>query len=80
MPDRIRAERIAALVRAGHERQILLSTDTCRTSHLHAHGGRGFDYLWRVFLPLLRARGVTESQIDSMLIVAPRRLLAREET
>jgi predicted metal-dependent phosphotriesterase family hydrolase len=80
MPDEIRAERIAALVRAGFERQILLSTDTCRKSHLHANGGRGFDHVWTAFLPLLRAEGVTEAQIDSMMIEAPRRLLAREGT
>jgi len=74
-PDDIRADRVAALVKLGYERQILLATDTCRQSQLHANGGRGYDYLWTSFLPRLRARGVTAEQIQSMLVAGPRTLL-----
>ena len=74
--DEVRADWVAELVRMGYERQILLSTDTCRRSHLHANGGRGYDYLWTSFLPRLLRRGVTQAQIESMLVAAPRRLLA----
>jgi phosphotriesterase-related protein len=74
--DALRADWITELVRLGYERQILLSTDTCRRSHLHANGGRGYDYLWTSFLPRLLRRGVTQAQIESMLVAAPRRLLA----
>ena len=75
-PDEIRAERIAALVRLGYAHQIILGSDTCRRSQLRANGGRGLDFLWTSFLPRLRALGVTESEIGSMLVDAPRRLLA----
>ena len=75
-PDEIRAERIAALVRLGYARQIVLGSDTCRRSQLRANGGRGLDFLWTSFLPRLAALGVTESDIGSMLVDAPRRLLA----
>jgi predicted metal-dependent phosphotriesterase family hydrolase len=74
-PDDIRADRIAALIGLGYEQQILLGTDTCRQSQLHVNGGRGYDYLWRSFLPRLRARGVAEEQIRSMMVIGPRRLL-----
>ena len=70
-PGEVRAERIAALAQLGYASRITLSTDTCRLSQLHRNGGRGFDYLWRCFLPLLRKHGVTEAQIDTMLINAP---------
>ena len=73
--DDVRAERIAALVRLGYARQIMLSTDTCRKSQLRRYGGRGFDYLWRTFLPRLRARGVTDAEIHTMLVEAPRAIL-----
>jgi phosphotriesterase-related protein len=76
-PDAVRAERLAALISLGCEKQLLLSTDTCRLSQLHKNGGRGFDYLWRSFLPRLRALGVTDSQIHSMMVEAPRNMLAR---
>jgi predicted metal-dependent phosphotriesterase family hydrolase len=75
-PDEVRAERIAALVRLGYAHQIVLGSDTCRRSQLRANGGRGLDFLWSSFLPRLHALGVTESDIDGMLVEAPRRLLA----
>ena len=76
-PDAVRAQRIAGLVELGYEHQILLSTDICRLSQLHRHEGRGFDYLWHQFLPRLFELGVTEDQVKSMLVEAPRLLLAR---
>ena len=74
-PDQVRAERVAALVKLGFERKMLLSTDTCRLSQLHRNGGRGFDYLFETFLPRLRDLGVAESSIHSMMCEAPRNLL-----
>jgi len=75
-PDDVRAERVAALTKLGYTRQIVLGSDTCRRSQLRANGGRGLDFLWTSFLPRLRALGVAESDIDGMLVDAPRRLLA----
>lgn len=69
--DAIRAERIAALVGMGYESQIMLATDTCRKSQLKINGGRGLDYLWMYFLPLLRREGVADSSIRTMLVDAP---------
>ena len=77
MPDDIRAERVAALIELGYERQLLLGTDTCRLSQLHENGGRGFDFLQTSFLPRLYELGVTHSQIQAMLVESPRRLFAR---
>ena len=78
-PDEIRASRIAALIELGYGRQLLLSTDTCRLSQLHKNRGRGFDYLWSSFLPRLREMGVTGSQIDAMLVEAPKTLFVRKQ-
>jgi len=74
-PDDIRADRIAALVQLGHAESIVLSTDTCRQSQLHTRGGRGYDYMWKSFLPRLRVRGITAAQIESMLVSTPQRLM-----
>jgi phosphotriesterase-related protein len=78
MSDELRAERVAALARMGYAGQLLLSTDTCRRSQLRANGGRGFDYVFTSFLPRLRQCGVTEAQIRSMTVDAPRKLLCGE--
>ncbi len=75
-PDEVRAQRIAALVKLGYEKQVLLATDTCRKSQLRVNGGRGYGFIWESFLPRLRALGVTETQIRSMLVDAPHALLA----
>lgn len=75
-PDPVRAERVAALVGMGHAARITLATDTCRLSQMHRNGGRGYDHLWTSFLPELRARGVSEAQILSMLVDAPRTALS----
>jgi predicted metal-dependent phosphotriesterase family hydrolase len=75
VPDEIRAKRIASLIALGYERRILLSTDTCRLSQLHRFSGRGFDYLFTSFLPRLREIGVTEEQIEAMLVEAPQSFL-----
>jgi phosphotriesterase-related protein len=75
MPDEIRAERIAALVRMGYAGRILLSTDTCRRSQLRANGGRSLDCLFTSFLPRLRQRGVAETHITAMTVDAPQALL-----
>jgi phosphotriesterase-related protein len=74
--DDVRAHRVAELARLGHAGRILLSTDTCRRSQLRANGGRGFDHVFTSFLPRLRERGVTETQIHAMMIDAPRELLS----
>ena len=74
-PDEIRADRITTLVNMGFANRITLSTDTCRLSQLHANSGRGFDYIWKSFLPLLYQRGVSTQQTRAMLIDAPRDLL-----
>jgi len=74
MTDEVRAHRLASLIRQGYTRQLMLSTDTCRLSHLRCRGGRGYDYLWAHFLPLLRAQGVSENDIRIMLVENPRRV------
>jgi phosphotriesterase-related protein len=76
-PDEIRADRLAALLQMGYASQLLLATDTCRLSHLRCRGGRGYDSLWKSFLPQLRDRGVSDEQIDSMLVETPQRMFAR---
>jgi predicted metal-dependent phosphotriesterase family hydrolase len=78
MPDDVRAQRIATLAQMGYAKQILISSDTCRRSQLHANGGRGFDFVLTSFLPRLRNLGMTESEIANMTVDAPRKLLCGE--
>jgi phosphotriesterase-related protein len=72
--DAARARRLARLVALGYEERLLVSTDTCRLSQLHANGGRGFDHLPRIFVPMLRGEGVSERALDAMLRENPQRV------
>ena len=74
--DALRARRIATLCAAEHAGRLLISTDTCRRSQLHACGGRGFDYLFTSVIPALRAAGVGQADIDTMTRANPARLLS----
>lgn len=72
-PDRLRIEFIMRLIQEGFGKQILLSGDFGRKSYWTTHNsGPGFTYiLWR-FIPWLRKEGVSQNQIDDMLVNNPR--------
>jgi phosphotriesterase-related protein len=74
--DEQRARNIVQLVQSGYKDQLLVSQDICYTSHLHWHDGRGYDYLLRNFVPMLHKAGLSEKDIDALLVDNPRRLLA----
>jgi len=78
-PDFQRVEFIARMVREGFGAQLAVSGDLARRSDLVSYGGGpGYTFiLWRV-LPWLRKEGLSESDIQTIMIHTPRRLLALE--
>lgn len=73
--DLERARIVKDMVDRGFADQILLSSDVCYKSHLHAYGGFGYDYLLLNFVPMLMSTGLTESVIRNITIENPRRAL-----
>ena len=63
------------LLARGHVERILISQDVCHDSQLRRYGGNGYTYLADTFLPRLRAAGVSESEIRTITVDNPRRLL-----
>jgi len=59
----------------GLERQLILSSDLARRTLLRRRGGRGYCTVLQDFVPMLRERGITPAQIDTMLCDNPARLL-----
>jgi phosphotriesterase-related protein len=59
----------------GLERQIILSSDIARRTLLRRFGGRGYSTVFADFVPMLLDRGISPSQIDTMLQDNPARLL-----
>ena len=70
-----RVEWVMNLVRKGHLEQILLSHDICLTSLYTAFGGVGYTYLFREFVPRLRAAGLDDGEIETLLVANPARML-----
>lgn len=69
--DATRADVLAVLIERGYLDRLLLSSDRNRMSELKVAGGKGYDYVLRSFLPLLRQRGVGEAAIARLLIANP---------
>ena len=74
----LRDERRIAFIKTccdrAYVKQLLLSMDITRRSHLKANGGIGYAYLLDSFLPRLMEAGVTESAIQDMLDHNPKRV------
>lgn len=75
-PDERRAEALVELLRRGWGERLLLSSDRCHRSDLHAFGGAGYDVVFTRFFEMLREWGVSEAEIDLMTLENPRRVLA----
>ena len=77
-PESVRADNVASLVAEGFVEQILLSEDICMLSHLKSNGGKGYGYLLKIFVPMLRERGVTDDDIHTILVRNPARAFVRK--
>lgn len=75
-PDNRRANALVDLLQRGWGAQLLLSSDRCHRSDLHAFGGVGYDYVFTGFFEQLRTLGVTEAELTAMTVDNPRRVLA----
>jgi phosphotriesterase-related protein len=79
-PDDPRADEyvrtILAVIDAGFTDRICLSSDFGNAKYLRKNGGPGIDMTVKVFVPKLRAAGVTDRAIHTILVENPRRLLS----
>jgi phosphotriesterase-related protein len=74
--DTERAAGLALLIADGYIDQLLVGQDIWLKSNLRRFGGWGFDHIIRVVPELLRKYGMTNNQVDALLIHNPRRALA----
>lgn len=80
LPDTARAEMIKQLIDRSFCSQLLLSTDLTYKTELHRYGGIGYDYLLTRFTPMLQRCGVSDEQIETLLVHNPRRAFVGEAT
>jgi phosphotriesterase-related protein len=71
-----RVELLHELVENGYCPRILLSQDTSLKSQLVRYGGEGYGHILRTIVPMLRETGISDNDIDLMLVKNPKRLMA----
>jgi phosphotriesterase-related protein len=74
--DATRIKRIAALIDAGFEDQILVSHDIAVKKWLSHYGGHGYDHILKRVVPRMKEHGISDDAMQKMLVSNPARLLA----
>ncbi len=75
--ERIRL--LKSLIKDGYLDQIFLSCDVCLKTLLRTYGGWGYDHLLRNLVPVMLEEGITQKEIDTMLIKNPADFLCGKE-
>ena len=73
------AERVAtnvkALIDAGLANRVLIAHDVCLQGQLKKNGGGGYAFIPTMVVPALKAKGVSEEAIRTILVENPKRVL-----
>jgi phosphotriesterase-related protein len=76
-PDNLRINLIKKVIEAGYGKRILLGNDLGRVSYLKSFGGGpGLDYVMSTFIPRLRSEGVSDTEINDILVENPKRFFS----
>jgi phosphotriesterase-related protein len=62
---------ITALIEDGYLEKILIAHDICFKDFLTVYGGNGYAHILRNTLPVMRIRGFTEEQIQTLMVKNP---------
>lgn len=73
--DEQNARGIVGLIERGYIDHVLLSHDVFLKMMLVRHGGNGYAYILEHFVPRLQRWGVTDGQVDTLLVRNPARAL-----
>ena len=73
--DHQRIVEIMELIEAGYIDQLLISHDIWNKHQRRKYGGWGYDHLLRNTKKVMLAKGMTQEQIDHLMIENPKRLL-----
>ena len=74
--DGQRVDFIIRLIEAGHLGQIVVAHDTAWKTRLVRYGGHGYAHLIESVVPIMRNKGMSQGQIDTIFVENPKRILA----
>jgi phosphotriesterase-related protein len=73
--DAVRLRLIRALINHGHLDRVVISHDICYRTRLTRYGGHGYQHIFANVIPMMRRRGYSETEIDTIMVRTPKRLL-----
>ncbi|MBI2965190.1 MAG: aryldialkylphosphatase [Chloroflexi bacterium] len=73
--DYQRIEQLMGLIWDGHLERVVLAHDNCTKHRLREYGGHGFDHIPSTITGWMKRKGMSQAQIDMLLIENPRRVL-----
>jgi phosphotriesterase-related protein len=74
--DVLRIAQVIELIDDGFLSQILISQDVCYKVLLRAYGGGGYSHILDTVLPMMLKKGISKSQINTILIENPKRFIS----
>jgi phosphotriesterase-related protein len=76
LSDLIRINDIIKLIEDGYLNQILVSHDIAIKHRLVSYGGHGYAHILRDIVPVMRDKGMSNEQINTLLADNPKRILS----
>ncbi|MCC7195311.1 MAG: hypothetical protein IT356_07140 [Gemmatimonadaceae bacterium] len=70
------AKAIVDLVREGYADRVLMSQGVDAKAGLRAYGGTGYAFIEQSFVPFMKRQGLSDADVNAILVGNPRRLLA----
>lgn len=76
LPDDLRrVDEIMELISWGYLNQILISQDIATKGSRSSYGGWGYEHILRDFVPLMKRRGVSEDEVNTILVNNPKKAI-----
>lgn len=75
MPEEKRLDMLKEICKRGLSGRVVMSMDITRKSHLKSHGGLGYGYLLEGFIPFINKNGISQEDIEKMLITNPAKIM-----
>ena len=66
-----RVKFLKKIIDKGYLNRVLLSCDLCLKNLMHAYGGWGYDHVLVNIVPMMEDEGITEEQIETLLVKNP---------
>jgi phosphotriesterase-related protein len=73
--DEEKTKAVIDLLSSGYEKRVMISHDICLKHHLVKYGGYGYAHILKTIVPMLKYAGVSDRQIDTILVENPKNLL-----